>query len=195
MLVLCCAAWWCLLLFMPTLLCVLGSRENVDVDYYQILARGIRPPPTLLRLYGDCCGFILHRTALCTCVERWDSGELFLAAATAVEDVHCGTGVLFDACICRTRSCFDSRINCPETNEHKTLGRQIWDRKQCLQYPAHGIIDMLPASRMHHAVMKLGIIHVHAWLLPEECITQKRVSFLFIALGVIDRIYVCIYCM
>ena len=37
-----------MLLFVLLLLCVLGSRENVQVDYFQFLARGIRPSPTLL---------------------------------------------------------------------------------------------------------------------------------------------------
>ena len=36
------------------LLCVLGIRETVEPYHFQFLARGIRPPPTLLLLLqGD----------------------------------------------------------------------------------------------------------------------------------------------
>ena len=79
-LVLCCAAWCLLFLLFVLLLCVLGNREKVEVDRFQFLSKGIKPPPTLLLLCGDCCGFILHRTVSCTRVGRWDFGDMCAAA-------------------------------------------------------------------------------------------------------------------
>ena len=50
--------------------CVLGSREKVEVNYFEFVASGIRPRPTLLLSYDDLCGFIPHQTASCTWVVR-----------------------------------------------------------------------------------------------------------------------------
>lgn len=48
MIALCCAAWYLLVVVVVLLLLgVLNNRENVEVDYFLFLTRGIRPAPTL----------------------------------------------------------------------------------------------------------------------------------------------------